>query len=362
MSRINFRQNKKQTLSQITTLVCIGLLSFSFLIRQTKNYKIHTLAFYNLENLFDTINDLDKNDETTPLLKIKRNRSEVYQKKINNLARVISEIGAEKTKMSPSILGVAEIENKTVLKDLINSKKLKDKNYGVIHYESPDLRGIDVALLYKKKYFIPISHKSYELRIWSEKGIRIYTRDQLLVSGYLEDELIHIIVNHWPSRRGGERKSRYMREKAAFLNKKISDSILKKDPNSKIVLMGDLNDNPVNSSLKKVLQTKKSKKHLLQTDFFNPYEILFEKGYSTLCYRDNIHLFDQIILSGAIISKDQKFSKFSFYQAAIFNPKYLSVQKGKYKGYPFRSFANDHFIGGYSDHYPVYIYLIKKIN
>jgi len=343
-------------------LFFLGILCTTISISQTKNYKIHTVAFYNLENLFDTINNLEKNDEASPIMNIKKNRSKIYHQKIENMARVISEIGYDKTKRSPTIIGISEIENKTVLEDLILTKKLKSKNYGIIHYDSPDLRGIDVALLYQKKYFVPISHRPYELKIWSENGYRLYTRDQLLVTGYLEGELIHIIINHWPSRRGGEKKSRPNREKAAFLNKKITDSIFSKKTNSKIILMGDLNDDPTNSSLKNILQTKTIVKNTVDTVFYNPYESLFKKGHGTLGYRDNINLFDQIILSGNLISKNKKFKTYGFYKAHIFNPKYLSVQKGKYKGYPFRSFGYNGFTNGFSDHYPVYVYLIKRID
>lgn len=341
-------------------LLLVGFLCFVFSFGQKNNYKIHTVAFYNLENLFDTINDLDKNDEASPMFNIKNNRSKVYAKKLENMARVIAEIGAEKTKSAPTILGVAEIENRQVLEDLLQTEILRTKNYGIVHYDSPDLRGIDVALLYNKKKFIPIAHKTYELKFWSDKGYRLYTRDQLLVSGYLENELIHIVVNHWPSRRGGEKKSRPNREKAAFLNKKICDSLLKTDPKSKIILMGDLNDNPINSSLKNILQTETKLKKIQDSTLFNPYEILFKKGYSTLGFRDNIHLFDQIILSGALVSKDKKYDDFRFFKAHIYNPSYLTHQKGRYKGYPFRSFGYEGFTNGFSDHYPVYIYLLKK--
>ena len=344
-----------------SSTLLLGILCFQFLLGQTSRYQIHTIAFYNLENLFDTINNPNTNDEASPMFEIKNNKSKVYTQKLENMAKVIAEIGAEKTNDSPSILGVSEIENRQVLEDLLQTKTLRTKKYGIIHYEAPDLRGIDVALLYDKKKFVPISHKSYELKMWSEKGYRLYTRDQLLVSGYLENELLHILVNHWPSRRGGEKKSRPNREKAAFLNKKICDSIFKTDPNSKIILMGDLNDNPTNSSLKNILQTEKEFEKIRDTTFFNPYEILFDQGYSTLGFRDNIHLFDQIIVSGSLVSKDKKFKDFRFYKAHIFNPSYLTVQTGRYKGYPFRSFGYEGFTNGYSDHYPVYIYLLKKI-
>lgn len=340
------------------------LLVFSFFISysQTKNYRIHSVAFYNLENLFDTINNPDTNDEASPMFEIKKNRSAVYYQKLKNMARVISEIGSEKTHTAPSIIGIAEIENRNVLEDLIQTPPLNKFNYGIIHYDSPDLRGIDVALLYRKEHFIPMAHHPYEMRLWSENGIRKYTRDQLLVSGYLEEELIHIIVNHWPSRRGGEKRSRPNREKAAFLNKTICDSIFKTHLNSKIILMGDLNDDPINASLKNSLGTKKDRKHLLPSDFYNPYEVLFERGFSTLGFRDNINLFDQIILSGSLVPGEKDFSTLSFYKAYIYNPAYLSLQSGKYKGYPFRSFGNGAFTGGYSDHYPVFVYLIKEKN
>lgn len=340
------------TVISVCTLLCQVIFS------QKKTYKIHTVAFYNLENLFDTINDPNKNDEASPMFEIKNNRTQVYTQKLKNLAKVISEIGIEKTNTSPSLLGVAEVENRAVLEDLIQTDILKKKNYGIIHYDAPDLRGIDVALLYHKNVFIPMHHLSYELKLWSDKGYRIYTRDQLVVSGYLENELIHILINHWPSRRGGEKRSRPLREKAAFLNKRICDSIYKKHPKSKIIIMGDLNDNPTNSSLKKVLQTETNLKKINDTLLFNPYEILYRKGYSTLGYRDNIHLFDQILVNGKFISTH--FNSLSFYKANIFNPEYLSTQTGKYKGYPFRSFSYGTFTNGYSDHYPVYIYLIKK--
>lgn len=341
-------------------LLFIWILSFHVSFSQKKSYKIHTVAFYNLENLFDTINDPNKNDEASPMFEIKNDRTQIYHQKLKNLAKVISQIGTEKTNTLPTLLGVAEIENRAVLEDLIETEVLKKKNYGIIHYDAPDLRGIDVALLYNKDEFIPMHHLSYELKLWSDKGYRIHTRDQLVVSGYLENELIHILVNHWPSRRGGEKRSRPLREKAAFLNKKICDSVYKKHPKSKIIIMGDLNDNPTNSSLKEVLRTETNLKKVNDTILFNPYEILYKKGYSTLGYRDNIHLFDQIILNGKFISTN--FESLSFYKANIFNPEYLTVQTGKYKGYPFRSFSYGTFTNGYSDHYPVYIYLLKKIS
>ena len=196
------------------------ILTIGSVFCQEKKYAIRTIAFYNLENLFDTINDVSKNDEASPIMELKSNRSKVYWDKIDKLASTIAQIGLEKTKTSPAIIGVSEVENLSVLEDLIKSKHLAKKQYGIIHYDSPDKRGIDVALLYQKRYFKPVFHEAFNPNIYRNNR-KVYTRDQLLVSGYLDDELIHIIVNHWPSRSGGEAKSRPLREKAAYQNTKI---------------------------------------------------------------------------------------------------------------------------------------------
>lgn len=325
-----------------------------------KKFKIRTVAFYNLENLFDTINDVTKDDEKSPMMELKGNRSKVYWDKIEKLSDVISQIGKDKAKTSPAIIGVCEIENRQVLEDLVNSEKLKSKRYEIIHYESPDKRGIDVALLYQKRYFKPVHHESFNPNIY-RNGRKVYTRDQLLVSGYLDDEMIHVIVNHWPSRSGGEMKSRPSREKAAYQNTKIIEKIKEKEENPKILTMGDFNDNPTNSSFKKVLKTKSKKKNVSEGDLYNPYENMFKKGYNTGGYRDNISLFDQIVISSPLLDKgDKDFSSYKMFKAAVFNKRFLTSSKGRYKGYPFRSFSFGVYTGGYSDHYPVYMYLIKE--
>ncbi|MBT8318181.1 MAG: endonuclease/exonuclease/phosphatase family protein [Lutibacter sp.] len=341
------------------SLLILFLISTNLLFSQ-KNFQIKTIAFYNLENLFDTINDPTKNDEASPIMEIKENRSSVYKQKLNNMAKVLSELGTKEAKNSPIILGVAEVENLTVLEDLINTSYLKDKQYSIIHYDSPDLRGIDVALLYQSSYFKPTHHETFELKLWDENGMRIYTRDQLLVSGYLDDELIHVIVNHWPSRRGGEEKSRSSREKAAYLNTQIIEKIKLSDPNPKVIIMGDLNDDPTNSSVKNVLKTKAIKANVKEGDIYNPTEDMFRRGQNTLVYRDNINLFDQIMFTSPLLTTKKDYSTYKMYKVNIFNPQYLTTQTGKFKRYPYRSFAGSNFIGGYSDHYPIYMYLIKE--
>lgn len=343
----------------------IAVLTFSTIFSQKKGkrYNIRTAAFYNLENLFDTINDTSINDEASPIMEIKENRSKVYWDKINKLGDVILQIGAEKTKTSPAILGVVEVENEAVLKDLVNSKKLKKKNYGIIHFNSPDKRGIDVALLYQKRYFKPVHYEVFNPNIYLN-NFKIYTRDILWVNGYLDDEEVNIIVNHWPSRRGGEAKSRPLREKAAYRVTQIIEKIRENDENAKIIIMGDFNDDPINTSFKKVLKTKKKKKNVKKGDIYNPFEKMFSDGLNTLGYRDNINLFDQIMISSPLVNKkDEKdFSTYKIFKAKIFNKRFLTQKRGKYKGYPFRSFSNGKYTGGYSDHYPVYMYLIKEKN
>jgi len=325
-----------------------------------------TIAFYNLENLFDTKNDPNKNDEASPIMEYKGDKEEVYKKKVNNMAKVLAEIGTTSVyKSSPAVIGVAEVENRAVLEDVIKNEYLKKKKYGIIHFDSPDWRGIDVALLYRKKYFTPISFKSITLMLKDADGKRIRTRDQLVVTGILDGEQVAFIVNHWPSRRGGEARSRPTREKAAALNVKIIDSLKKEIPEIKIITMGDLNDDPTNTSVKNVLKAVSLKK--TQADLkangdetpyvYNPFNDI-GKNEGTLGYRDSYNLFDQIIFTPDFLNKD--FSKYQFEKAAIFKPKYMMNKRGRYKGYPKRSWSGGTFTGGYSDHYPTYIYLVKK--
>lgn len=348
----------KKIISLLTILFLIVFSSFSQ--KKGKQYNIRTIAFYNLENLFDTINDSSINDEASPIMELKSNRSKVYWDKIDKLGSVIVQIGAEKANTSPAILGVSEVENLSVLEDLVKSDRLAKKGYGIIHYDSPDKRGIDVALLYQKRYFKPIHHEAFNPNIY-RNNYKVYTRDQLLVSGYLDDELVHIIVNHWPSRSGGEAKSRPLREKAAYQNTKIIAQIREKDPNAKIIIMGDFNDDPTNSSFKEVLKTKTKKKNVGELDIYNPYEDMFRRGFHTLVYRDNINLFDMILISSPLLDKGRKdFSSYKMFKAMIFNKRFLTTKKGQFKKYPFRSFSYGGYTGGYSDHYPVYMYLIKE--
>lgn len=348
------------------TLKCLLFLALTICIsnvwtQNKKRFKIHTVAFYNLENLFDTINDPLKFDEASPIMEMKANRSEVYKKKVKNMARVIANIGYDKTNNSPAVIGVCEVENRDVLEDLVNDPLLLAKDYGIIHFDGPDRRSIDVALLYQKALFQPVESSAHELLIYDDvTRKRVYTRDQLLVSGKLDGDLIHILVNHWPSRSGGEARSRSKRIGAATLNKKLIDSLQSIDPYAKIFTMGDLNDDPTNQSVKKVLKAKKDKKKVPFKGIYNPYEKMFtEKGWGTTAYRDALSLFDQILVTKPLLDDD--YSSYRFWKAGIYNPSYMFNKRGRYEGYPFRSFADGGFTGGFSDHFPVYVYVIKEV-
>lgn len=329
--------------------------------QEERSYLVRTIAFYNVENLFDTIDDpWIFDEERTPTGKDVWT-VEKYEDKLKNIARVIADIGQTVTGTSPAIVGVCEVENLGVLEDLVNQSSLIDSNYGIIHYDSPDSRGIDVGLLYKKDIFFPTSSSSHRLMIYDrdEPSKRVYTRDQLVVSGYLDGEALHFIVNHWPSRSGGEARSSYRREMAAKLNKRIIDSLYRLDANSKIVVMGDFNDDPSNKSIKKVLGTTGNKSKVGEEILYNPMENMIKRGQGTLAYRDGWNLFDQIIISHPLLKGN--YSTYQLYKAGIFNPDYLITPHGQFKGYPYRSYDYGGYTGGYSDHFPVYIFLIKEL-
>lgn len=342
------------------TLVVIALF-LSVLMNlqaQEKKFMVRTIAFYNVENLFDTINDPFKFDDDRTPEGADRWTSKIYNDHVQKIAKVISEIGSDVTKQAPDIVGLCEVENENVIVDLINTDYLKQYNYGIVHYDSPDSRGIDVALIYKRSVFRPTSTSKHPLIIHESDGKKRYTRDQLLVTGVFDGEPMHFIVNHWPSRSGGEAASRPKREAAAALNKKIIDSLLSKDSNAKILSMGDFNDDPTNASFKKILKTEGRKERVKAGELYNPMEEMLKKGIGSLAYQDGWNLFDQIYFTQELLKEDK--STYRYWKAAVFNKPYLANPKGQYKGYPYRSMSNGNYTWGYSDHFPVYIYLIKE--
>ena len=323
-----------------------------------KQYKVACIGFWNFENLFDTKDNPDVRDsEFTPNGR-KNYTKEIYNEKQGHLADVISQLGTDMTPDGPAILGVCEIENKGVLEDFVSQKKMAKQNYSIVHYDSPDKRGIDVALLYQPKYFEVTASKNIPLMIYEDKGDRIYTRDILFVSGNFDGEPLHVLVNHWPSRSGGEARSAPRRNAAAALCRSVIDSLQTADPNVKVIVMGDMNDDPSNKSMCKILRAKGKQKKVQQGDLFNPMYDFFKKGIGTTAWRDAWSLFDQIAFSEKLLDKNQK--GYFFHKAAVHNKKFMVQKTGQFKGYPLRTFVGDTYKGGYSDHFPVYIYLLKE--
>lgn len=341
-------------------LILLLIINYKLVFSQissNESYSVNTIAFYNVENLFDTIDDpVTRDDDRTPQGKDKWT-IDIYNKKLKNISRVINEIGSDLTNTTPTIVGLCEVENKKVLQDLINTNLLKNSNYRIIHFDSPDERGVDVALLYKTEKFNPSAVKTYPLYLKNSNGTKDFTRDHLVVSGFLENEMIYLIVNHWPSRAGGQMKSEKKRISAGMLNRKIIDSILVKDPKAKIINMGDFNDNPSDRSIKPVLKTLSNKKKLLDYELFNPMEVLFDKGYGTYKYRDKWDMLDQFMITKSLVSEN---TGHFFLKASVYSKKYMINPQGRYEGYPFKSFASGKFLGGFSDHFPIYLYLAKK--
>lgn len=360
----------------------IAILFVLFLVfgasAQQKKYVVRTVAFYNFENLFDTINNPNNDEEWLPE-GLQRWTSEKYKKKLENLSTVLMQIGKnDKQQEAPALIGGCEIENRNVLEDLVKHPNIIKYDYGIVHFDSPDKRGIDVALLYQKKHFKPTSSINIPLIIYrgnnNEKDKeteedkidkdkieiaydnRVYTRDILLVTGFLDGEEINVLVNHWPSRSGGEKKSSPFREAAGRLAKKTMDSIYNKNPNAKIILMGDLNDGSYNKSVKVGIGAKLKKSEVQQFGIFNPFEQMFKDGNSTLFYRDSGDIFDQIMVSEALVKED--FSTYQYWKSGIYNKPFMIQKFGRYAGYPLRHSENEI---GYSDHFPVYIYLVKEV-
>lgn len=343
-------------------LFCLPVLLFSFIFlnsypqEKEQPYFFSGIGFWNVENLYDTIDDPLTSDEEFLPGGSNHWNSEKYAVKLKNLSEVISGMGAEISSEGLVALGVAEIENRSVLEDLVNTEKLKPFNYQVVHYNSPDKRGIDVAFLYQPRFFKVTSSRSYTLKMDSDTGL--YTRDQLLVSGIFDERPLHIIVVHWPSRRGGAEASNPKRVAAAGLTRSIVDSLTSLDPVAGIIIMGDFNDDPADESMKVHLRTKEKAADLGKGDLFNSMEESFRKGMGTLTYKKNWNLFDQIVLSHTLAGNDM--NSFQYYSAGIFDKPFVREAEGNFKGNPFRTFAGKNYLGGYSDHFAVYVVLAKE--
>ena len=398
-------------MKKIISFACLMIFGFAF-SQQGQLRKVATVGFLNVENLWDTIRSADYIDGTkdfsnpafhrsipldsVKLLEIteeykgpwsnellrgkkvvryqsgseeftpksgKNYNTKIYKQKLANAAKVISELGMQYTKTAPAVVGLIEVENRQVIQDLIKEPALAKHDYGIIHYNTFDARGIDVALIYQKRRFTPTSSLKKEVKIFDAEGKkRVYTRDVLVVTGFLDNEKVAFFMNHWPSRSGGEAASLPRRNAAAAVLKQQMDSVRALDPTTKLIAMGDFNDDPVSSSLKNHLKAAASKKDLSEeTPYLNLMYPLFKKGVASLAYQNAPNLFDQIIVSKNLLS-DGVSKEYSVFKTEVYAPPYLITKEGSFRGYPFRSWSGDKFTGGYSDHFPAFVILQREVS
>jgi len=346
---------KKVLLSAVILIGC-----FSSGLAQKSTYHPAIIAFYNLENFYDTVNNPKVDDEEFLPNSERHYNTRIFLDKVSRLASVVSQIGTDVNPDGLALLGVAEIENDTVLTALINHKDLKGRNLKFVHFNSPDVRGIDVALFYNPKYFTPLYSEPLFVKLPGGSKDSYFTRDVLYVKGILDGDTVHVMVNHWPSRSGGEERSIPARAAAAGVDKRIVDSLMTINPKTKIVIMGDLNDDPVSPSLTKTLGAKGNMADVKEKQLYNPWVDFYKRGIGTIAYQDAWGLFDQVVVSQAWLNKEQ--TGYFFYRANIFNREFLVQQTGKYKGYPKRTWDGTTYNYGYSDHFPVFITMLKKVN
>ena len=344
------------------------LLSVSASAQKTKqNYVI---GFYNLENLFDTYDDPVKNDnEFLPEGKNKWTQAK-YEKKLHNLATVIRAM-ADNNRRWHTILGISEIENRLVIEDLVSQPEIAAANYEIVHYDSPDRRGVDVALLYKPDQFTYLDSESIPFDFNSDIDFSdtdtsyFKTRDILMVHGLMAGEHFAFYVAHLPSRVGG--KGGNLRSRGAEIIYSHSRMMEEKYPGIKIVVMGDMNDNPTDESMAKYLRGQEKLSDVTPTEFFSPYTAMLKAGYGSLCYQGVWSIYDLELVNYSLACAPEGGLKIQpvtknhgkEYYGVVFKRPWMTTQKGQYKGYPFRTFSNGSFIGGYSDHYPTYIVVGK---
>lgn len=302
------------------------------------------ISFYNCENYYDTIDQKSTIDEEFTPQSAKGYNTSVFIQKRKQIAQTIYELGVQYNQKGISLMGLVEIENKKVLEELVNDPIIQKYHYQMIHFDSKDYRGIDVALLYNPTHFKPYQYRPISLA----KGIHqndFPTRDILYVKGLLDNQWVHIFVNHWPSRRGGSSTSAKRRFWASEVAKALVDSIQKTDSLAQIIMMGDFNDNPTDPSLKNI-------------PLENPFLNLYKQGWGSLAFNDQWSLFDQILLSKPFFDPNKSIT---YYKSIIYNKTTRTEQIGKYKGYPKRTWSGDQYHAGFSDHFPVSIILNLKM-
>lgn len=321
-----------------------------------KEYVPALVGFFNIENLFDTIDSPDTDDREFLPNSPKQWGTVRYRRKLDKMAEVIAGMGRDVHPQGMAILGLCEVENRAVVEDLVAAAPIRERGYRVVHEDSWDRRGVDVALIYNPAMYQVYAHKAYRLHM-PDTAFR--TRDQLLVSGILDGDTTHVIVNHWPSRRGGEKRSAPHRRAAAELGRHIIDSLMAINPDAHIMYMGDLNDDPVDASVLKHLRATGDARAVQGANLFNPMHGLFQKGIGSLAWRDSWNLFDQIIISPGLYHGQD--GSYKYYGARVFNEPYLRQKEGNFAGYPSRTFVGDTYQDGYSDHFPVFLILVKEV-
>jgi hypothetical protein len=331
----------------------------SDLMAQSKKYSVYGVGFYNLENLFDTCHDAGKNDYEYLPDGTNKWTGLKYTNKLRNMSRVLSEMGTDKLpKIGCAAIGVSEVENAKCLEDLCNQEPLKARNFQFVHIEGPDQRGVDCALLYNPALFSVRDVKlvPYVYRLPQDSARA--TRGFLVVSGTMADEHVTIIVCHLPSRGA----TSFYREEGGAQVKVVKDSLIAEDPNVKLLVMGDMNDDPQDASMAKCLGAKRKIKDVGDGDLYNPWWDVLASGTGTLMYDGAWNLFDQIILSPSLINRDKSkdYSSLKLFSHQIFRRDYLFQKEGKYKGNTLRTQAGGVWLDGYSDHLPTVVYLIKE--
>jgi predicted extracellular nuclease len=336
--------------SEPSDFCILGLSSKEAMLFKFKKRKkvknLHTVAFYNLENLFDTKNDPNTLDDDFTPKGFKKWTKKRIKKKLFKLAKSISALGLDSSYRGPVLLGIAEVENAEMIRRLISAEPLREMPYDFVHFDSPDERGIDTALIYNRDHFEVTEAEPIALYVHNPEGQRDYTRDILYVHGKLNDEEVHIFVNHWPSRRAGDTETSYKRIKAAETVVQFMNKLEAKHPNPNYIVMGDFNDDPHSESIQDLVAAK---------SLYNPMEKLLSPDRGSANYKRTWALFDQILVSHNFFNYEK--GTHSFAHANIFDEHFLREYKGKYEGNPFRTFVGKKYLGGYSDHFPVYIQL-----
>ena len=351
-------------------IVAALLLLMSLSTSAQKTQQNYVIGFYNLENLFDIYDDPVKNDsEFLPEGKNKWTQAK-YEKKLHNMAKVIRSM-ADNNKRWHTILGISEIENRLVIEDLVSQPEIADANYQIVHYDSPDRRGVDVALLYKPDQFTYLDSESIPFDFNSDIDFSdtdtsyFKTRDILMVHGLIAGEHFAFYVAHLPSRIGG--KGGNLRSRGAEIIYNHSREMEAKYPGIKIVAMGDMNDNPTDDSMAKYLHGQERLENVTPTEFYSPYISMLKAGYGSLCYQGVWSIYDLELVNynlahapdGGLKIQPVTKNHGKEYYGVVFKRPWMTTQKGQYKGYPFRTFSNGAFVGGYSDHYPTYIVIGK---